>query len=97
VERRPGSLGTSLLLDPGAGAMRFESFWASNGALADSQDVIAAGVREAARRAGGTVTRERYAVLVFEHEAPLRGGQGVRVTPMTVEPSMLSSVEDAIA
>ena len=32
------------------------------------------------KRAGGTVTRERYAVLVFEREAPLRGGQGVRVT-----------------
>jgi heme-degrading monooxygenase HmoA len=97
VERRPGSLGTSLLLDPGAGAMGFESFWASSGALVDSEDVIAASVREAARRAGGTVTHERYAVLVFEHEAPLRGGQGVRVTQMTIEPSMLSSVEDAVA
>jgi hypothetical protein len=32
------------------------------------------------KRAGGTVTRERYAVLVFEREAPLRGGQGVRLT-----------------
>ena len=61
VERRPGSLGTSLLLDPGAGAIGFESFWASNGALADSEDVVAASVREAAQRAGGTVTHERYA------------------------------------
>jgi hypothetical protein len=34
---------------------------------------------------------------VFEHEAPLRGGQGVRVTTMTVKPSLLSSVEDAVA
>ena len=63
----------------------------------DSGGVIAASVGEAARQAGGTVTRERYAVLVFEHEAPLRGGQGVRVTTMTVEPSLLSSVEDAAA
>ena len=61
--------------------MGFESFWASNGALVDSGDVIAAGVGEAARRAWGTVTRERYAVLVFEREAPWRGGQSVRVTP----------------
>lgn len=30
-------------------------------------------------------------------EAPLRGGQGVRVTPMDVEPSLLSTVEDAVA
>ena len=50
--------------------MGFESFWASNGALMDSRDVIAAGVGEAARRAGGTVTRERYAVLVFERSRP---------------------------
>jgi hypothetical protein len=27
VERRPGNLGTSLLIDPEAGAMEFESFW----------------------------------------------------------------------
>jgi hypothetical protein len=43
------------------------------------------------------VTRERYAVLVFERVAPLRGGQGVRVTPMDVESSPLSNVEDAVA
>ena len=97
VEGQPGSLGTSLLIDPEAGAMAFESFWASDGALVASEDVIAASVREAARRAGGTVTRERYEVLVFELEAPLRGGQGVRVTQMDVEPSKLSNVEDAVA
>jgi hypothetical protein len=32
--------------------MGFESLWASNGALVDSRDVIAAGVGEAAQRAG---------------------------------------------
>jgi hypothetical protein len=53
----------------------------------DSGDVIAAGVREAAQRAGGTVTRERYAVLVFEREAPLRGGQGV---PGDTDPQALA-------
>lgn len=90
MERQPGNRGTSLLLDPEAGATGFESFWASNVALMDSGEVIAASVREAAQRAGGTVTRERYAVPAFEREAPLRGGQGVRVTPMDVEPSMLS-------
>ena len=52
VERQPGNLGTSLLLDPEAGAMGFESFWASNGALLDSEGVIAASAREASRRAG---------------------------------------------
>lgn len=59
VEGRPGNLGTSLLLAPETGALAFESFWASNGTLLDSEDVIAASVRETVRRAGGTVTRER--------------------------------------
>jgi hypothetical protein len=97
VEGQPGNLGTSLLITPEGGALGFESFWVSAGALVASEDVIAASVREAARRAGGTVTRERYEVLVFELEAPLRGGQGVRVTRMDVEPSKLSNVEDAVA
>jgi hypothetical protein len=94
VERQPGSLGTSLFIDPEAGAAGFESFWASDGALVDSEDVIAANLREAALRAGGTVTAGRYEVLAFEREAPWRGGQGVRVTPMTVEPS---KAEDVVA
>ncbi|TVZ06092.1 hypothetical protein EAS64_01140 [Trebonia kvetii] len=97
LEQQRGSLGTLLLIDPEAGAMRFESFWASNGALADSEDMIIASVREAAPRAGGKVTRERYEVQVFERDAPLRGGQGVRVTPMKVVPSKLANVEDAVA
>ena len=97
LERQPGSLGTLLLIDPEASAMRFESFWASNGALANSEDTIIACGREAARRAGGKVTRERYEVLVFERDAPLGSGQGVRVTQMKVEPSKLSELEDAVA
>jgi hypothetical protein len=97
VERRPGNLGTSLFIDPEAGAMGFESFWESEGPLVNSEDVIASSLRGAALRTGGKVTRERYGVLVFEREAPWRGGQGVRVTLMNVEPSQLSSIEDAVA
>src|SRR5262249_46679227 len=77
--------------------MEFESFWESEGPLVNSEDVIASSLREAALRTGGTVTRERYEVLVFEREAPWRGGQGARVTRMNVEPSQLSSIEDAVA
>ena len=47
----------------------------------------------AVRRATGTVTFERYAVPVFELEAPLRSGEGVRVARMDVAPS---AVEDTI-
>jgi hypothetical protein len=77
----------------------------------ESEEAIAASVREAARRAGGTVTRERYEVVIFEREAPWRSGQGVRVrlvsvepsraedavAPMSAESSKLSNVEDAVA
>ena len=97
VERQPGSLGTSLFIDTETGAIGFESFWASSGALVESENVIAASVGKVAQRAGGTITRGRYEVLVFEREAPLRGGQGVRVTPINVEPSELLSIEDAVA
>ena len=34
---------------------------------------------------------------MFEPEAPLRSGQGVRVTRMNVEPSRLPNIEDAVA
>ena len=97
LEYRAGNLGTLLLTDPGAGGMAFQSFWASNGALADTEDAIVAGIREAARLAGGRATREHYAVIVFEHDAPLHGGQGVRVTEMNVDPPKLTHVEDAVA
>ena len=94
VEHQPGSLGTPLYIDPAAGGIEFESFWASHGSLVQSEEAIAASVREAARRAGRTVTRERYEVVMFEREVPWRSGQGVRVTVVSVEPSR---AEDAVA
>jgi hypothetical protein len=111
LERQPGSLGTSLLIDPGAGVLGLESFWASHRALAASENLAGTSVREAAQRAQGAVTRERYQVLVFEREVPLGGGQGVRVTPVSIKPvrpedaiapigvkaSRRSNVEDAVA
>jgi hypothetical protein len=52
LERQPGSLGTLLLTDPQADVMRLESFWASDGAHAESEDVIIAGrpSRQSCRR-----------------------------------------------
>jgi hypothetical protein len=97
VERQHGSLGTSLLIDRGAGAAGFQSFWESNHALVASDGVIAAGCREAARRAGGAVTAERYEVLVFEREAPLPAGAGVRVVRVDAGPSNAAKVENAVA
>jgi hypothetical protein len=57
MDRQPGNLGTSLLLAPETGAAGFESFWASNGALLDSGDVIAASVRETAGGPGNSDPR----------------------------------------
>ena len=97
AESQPGNLGTSLVIDLETGTAVFESFWASDGALVESADVIAASLREAAQRADGTVTRQRYEILVFEREVPWSAGQGVRVARMNAEPAKLSRIEDAVA
>jgi hypothetical protein len=93
VEDQPGSLGISLQLNPELGVAILESFWVSGDALRASERVAAPHRTAAVRRATGTVTVERYAVPVFEQEAPLRSGEGVRLTRMDVPPS---AVEDAV-
>ena len=93
VENQPGNLGVALQLNPELGVAILESFWVSGDALRVSERVVAPSRAAAVRRATGTVTVERYAVPVFELEAPLRSGEGVRVTRMDVAPS---AVEDTI-
>jgi heme-degrading monooxygenase HmoA len=93
VESQPGSLGVSLLASPELGVAILESFWASHDDLRASENTQAPLCGEPARRARATVTAERYRVLVFERQAPLRGGEGVRLTRMDVEPS---AVDDTI-
>jgi hypothetical protein len=96
VERQHGSLGTALLISPEAGAARFESFWAPGSPLARDETRDETSVREAARRAGGTVTAERYEVLVFERTEPLDAGRWVRMTPMDAGPSQRAKIEDTV-
>jgi hypothetical protein len=93
VEGQPGNLGLSLQVNPELGLAILESFWVSGDALRVSEHAVAPNRAAAVRRAAGTVTVERYAVPVFELEAPLRSGEGVRVTRMDVAPS---AVEDTI-
>ena len=93
VDSQPGSLGTSLYTDPDAGLAILESFWASDDAMHASEHTVSSSRREAVRRAAGTVSVERYEVPVFELEAPMRSGAGMRLTRMDVEPSQ---VEDAV-
>ncbi len=93
VERLPESLGMSLLANPELGAAILESFWASDYALVHSESALAPARSEIIRLARATVTVESYQIPVFEREAPLRGGEGVRLTRMAVEPA---AVQDAI-
>ncbi len=93
VDSQPGSLGTSLYTDPVHGLAILESFWASDDAMQASEHFVSSERREAVRRAAGTVSVERFQVPVFELEAPVRAGAGLRLTRMDVEPSR---VEDAV-
>jgi heme-degrading monooxygenase HmoA len=93
VESQPGNLGLSLMASLEDGVAILESFWASNDAMRASEKVVAPARNEVIRRAKGTISVERYQVPVFEREARLRGGEGVRLTRMDAEPS---AVEDVI-
>jgi hypothetical protein len=93
VDSQPGSLGTALYTDPVHGLAILESFWASDDAMSASEHTVSPQRREAVRRAAGTVSVERFKVPVFELEAPLHAGAGLRLTRMDIEPSR---VEDAV-
>ena len=95
MESQPGSLGLSLLASPELGAAVLESFWASHHALQASEQTTAPLRGELARRARGSVTVEQYRILVFEQEAPLRSGEGVRLTRIEVKPSAAEEVIEA--
>ena len=93
VDSQPGSLGTALYTNPEPGLAILESFWASDAAMIASEHHLGPTRREAVERAAGTVCVERYQVPVFELEAPVRGGAGLRLTRMDFEPA---AVEDAV-
>ena len=94
VESQPGNLGMAMKLNPDIGVAILESFWVSGDALRASERMAAPNRAAAVRRASGTITVERYSVPVFEREAPLRSGEGVRVTRLDVQPGAL---EDTVA
>ncbi len=93
VETAAGSLGTSLYANPEVGVAILESFWASHARLVQSEQLVSSARHEAVARATGTVCVERYQVPVFELDAPLIAGAGLRLTRMDVAPS---EVEDAV-
>lgn len=93
AERVGGSLGVSLHVNTDLGIAVFETLWVSDDALRAGERVIAASRDEVVRRGARTLTAEQYAVPVFEQEAPVVPGAGVRLTRIDVAPSR---VEDAI-
>jgi hypothetical protein len=92
AESLPGSLGMSLYANPEPAVAILESFWASREALVQSGEMVSPSRGEAVRRAAGTVAVERYRVPVFELEAPLTAGAGLRLTRMDIEPSRVGDV-----
>jgi hypothetical protein len=94
VESLHGSMGMSLYANTEVGVAVLESFWASRAALIASEQITAPRRKDMVQRAMGTVCVERYWVPVFEREAPLDTGAGLRLTRMDVEGSR---VEDAVA
>ena len=93
VESLHGSMGMSLYANTEVGVAVLESFWASRAALIASEQITAPRRKDTVQRAMGTVSVERYRVPVFEREAPLDTGAGLRLTRMDVEGSR---VEDAV-
>ena len=93
VDNQPGSLGTALYTNPEPGLAILESYWASDNAMAASEHHLGPTRRAAMERAAGTVSVERYQVPVFELDAPVHGGAGLRLTRMDFEPA---AVEDAV-
>ena len=95
VENQRDSLGLLLLASPGDGVAVLESLWAQHIALDASQEVTAALRGEMAGHAGGSVTAARYQMPVFEHDAPLHGGERARLTRIEVKPSAVTDVIEA--
>jgi hypothetical protein len=94
VESQPGSLGLSLLASRELGVAVLKSFWASRRALRVSEQAAASVRGELARRAGGSVTGQQYRILIFDREAPLHGGEAVRLTRMAAKPSAFEDVTE---
>jgi Antibiotic biosynthesis monooxygenase len=93
VEGQPGSLGIALAADPELGVAVLESVWSSADALIASEDTVGLARSEIQRRAAATVSVQRYEVPVFELDAPLQPGAGLRVMQLEIKPSQ---VEDGI-
>jgi hypothetical protein len=93
VEEKPGNLGMSMAVNE-LGVAVVETFWVSGDAMRDSERQVSATRVEAARRGGGTVAVEHYAVAsVVQVDKPAVGA-GMRFTRADVD---VTKVDAAIA
>lgn len=96
LEGQPGSLGTSQYANDELGLAVFQSYWATERELRESEQSIT-NHREVLRRAAGTLTIERYQLTTSGREEPLNPGAGVRLTRLDVQPSAVPEVAEAFA
>jgi hypothetical protein len=90
IQEKPGNLGMSLAVNE-LGVAVVETFWVSGDAMRESERQVSATRVEAARRGGGTVSVEHYAVSsVTEVEPPDRGA-GVRLTRADIDPAKIDA------
>ena len=93
VEEKPGNLGMTMAVNE-LGVAVVETFWVSGDAMRDSERQVSATRVEAARRGGGTVAVEHYAIAsVVQVDKPAVGA-GMRFTRADVD---LRNVDAAIA
>jgi hypothetical protein len=93
VEDKPGNLGMTMAVNE-LGVAVVESFWVSGDAMRESERQVSATRVEAARRGGGTVSVEHYAVAsVVQFDEPAVGA-GMRFTRADVD---IAKVDAAIA
>jgi hypothetical protein len=93
VEEKPGNLGMSIAVNE-LGVALVETFWVSGDALRESERQASATRLEAARRGGGTVAGEHYAVAsVVQVDKPAVGA-GMRFTRADID---LAQVDAAVA
>lgn len=88
LEPLTGNLGTALHADHESGALVLESFWASQTALLDGEELTEQGLVEEVQRVNGTVAAHVYEVPVFVPEGEFRTGNAVQLSWMDAEPSL---------
>jgi hypothetical protein len=89
LQSEPGERGMSLQVAPDLAVAVVESFWVSHDALRESEHVEAAVRDEAAQRAVGTASVERFRVASTSRIGREESGAGVRHTVYQTLPSDL--------